>query len=186
MMDAANTYHIRRLLPFDIDVFRRHLKRLDPETRQLRFGSPVGDTFLDNYADSAYRVDTIVYGAFADGEIHASVELRPITFDDGGKAEIAVTVERPDQNHGLGTLLMERVVIAAQNRGISHLVIVCLAGNDRMRHLAEKFGADMKMEYGELSGEIHPAAPTPLTLLDETLSEAEGYVRAMLDFRLSA
>ena len=186
MMDNLDTYHIRRLLPFDIDAFRHHLKRLDPETRQLRFGSPVNDTFLDNYADSAYRLDTIVYGAFAEGEIHASAELRPITLEDGGKAEIAFTVEREDQNHGLGSLLMERIVTAAQNRGIQHLYVICLAGNDKMRHLAEKFGASMKLEYGELSGEIRPAVPTPLSYLDETMNEANGLMRAMLDWRLSA
>lgn len=185
-MDGLDKYHIRRLLPFDIDAFRRHLKRLDIETRQLRFGSPVNDAFLDNYADSAYRLDTIVYGAFEGGEIHASAELRPITLEDGGKAEIAFTVEREDQSHGLGTLLMECLVTAAQNRNIQHLYVICLAGNDKMRHLAEKFGAHMKMEYGELSGEIRPSVATPMSYLDETMREANGLMLAMLDWRLPA
>ena len=62
--DAIERHHIRRLWPADIAAFRRHLKRLDADTRQARFGSPVNDQFLEAYADTAHRLGTLIYGAF--------------------------------------------------------------------------------------------------------------------------
>ena len=41
-MDSASAnYHIRKLWPVDYPAFRRHLLRLDEETRHARFGTAV-------------------------------------------------------------------------------------------------------------------------------------------------
>jgi GNAT superfamily N-acetyltransferase len=181
-----DNYSIRRLWPLDFPAFERHLKRLDPETRRARFGTPVNDEFLASYAHQANRLGTLVYGAFADGEIHASAELRPLDPADRtwerAMAEAAFTVEKPAQDHGLGSLLMDRVITAAQNRRIGQLYMICLRENGRMQHLAEKFGARLKVEQGEVTGQIEPAYPTPASVLDETFNNAQGFVTAVLDW----
>ncbi len=182
--DAFEHYSIRRLWPLDIAAFRRHLKRLDPETRQARFGSPVNDQFLDAYADTAHRLGTVVYGAFHGGEIHASAELRPLDGVDEAQAEVAFTVEREDQHKGLGSLLMERIITAAQNRRISQLHMICLSDNGRMRQLADKFGARLKVVSGEVTGHIDPAYPTAASVFDESLNAAQGFFTAALDWRI--
>lgn len=176
-------YAIRKLWPFDFPAFRRHLKRLDPETRKARFGSPVTDDFLDSYADTAHRLGTIVYGAFADGEIHASAELRPLDHVGEPMAEAAFTVEKQVQDHGLGSLLMDRIITAAQNRRIGQLYMICLRDNGRMRHLAGKFGARLKIADGEVTGQIEPAFPTAVSMLDESWHDAQEFVTAVLDWR---
>jgi RimJ/RimL family protein N-acetyltransferase len=177
-----DSYSIRRLWPPDFSAFLRHLKRLDPETRRSRFGSAVNDDFLATYALTANRLGTLVYGAFEGGEIHASAELRPL--DLKATAEAAFTVEKHAQDHGLGSELMDRVITAAQNRRIGQLHMICLRENGRMQHLAEKFGARLKIERGEVTGQIEPAYPTPVSLLDETMREAAGFVTAVLDWRM--
>ena len=182
-MENTGNYNIRRLWPLDFPAFRRHLIRLDPETRQRRFGLSVNDGFLAAYAEQARRLGTVVYGAFGNGEIHASAELRALAHLDNATAEAAFTVERGVQDHGLGTILMERIITAAQNRGIGQLYMICLSDNERMRHLAGKFGARLRLEQGEVLGQIEPAHPTPASLLDESWRNAHGFVTAMLDWR---
>lgn len=172
---------VRRLLPLDSEAFRLHLKRLDEESRRLRFGTVVKDAFLDHYADSSYRIDTLIYGWFVEGQMHAAGELRPLSFDQGGSAEIAFSVEAPYRQHGIGSMLMERIVTAARNRGIGQLWVFCLPGNEPMRRLAVKYGAHMHCGEGEVTGDIHPRPATAFSYLDETLSETQGMWSALLD-----
>jgi len=176
-------YVVRKLWPLDFPAFRRHLKRLDPETRELRFGRPVNDTFLDAHAGTAGELGTLIYGAFDGREIHAAAELRPLPPGQGPIAEAAFTVEKHIQHHGLGTRLMDRILTAAQNRGISELWMICLRENGSMRSLAGKFGARLEVEEGKVTGHIAPAFPTPMSLFDETWHEAQALMSAALDPR---
>ena len=166
--DAIEHHHIRRLWPADIAAFRRHLKRLDADTRQARFGSPVNDQFLEAYADTAHRLGTLIFGAYYGNEIR----------------EAAFTVEKDYQDKGLGSLLMNRIIVAAQNRSISQLHMICLRDNDRMQHLAGKFGARLKIKSGEVTGRIDPTYPTPVSVFEEALDEAHGFMTAVLDWRI--
>ena len=47
MPDRVHHYRIRKLWPMETEAFRRHLLRLEPETCQFRFGTPVNDNFLN-------------------------------------------------------------------------------------------------------------------------------------------
>ena len=182
--DANPRHQIRHLWPTDIAAFCRHLHRLDETTRHCRFGSPVNGQFLDAYADTAQRLGTLIHGAFRDGEIHAAAELRPLEIAGSSMAEAAFTVEKEFQDQGLGSQLMDRIITAAQNRRITELYMICLRDNGRMQHLAGKFGARLKIKSGEVTGWISPAYPTPASLLEESFSEAQGFVTAVLDWRM--
>lgn len=182
--DAIEHHHIRRLWPADIAAFRRHLKRLDADTRQARFGSPVNDQFLEAYADTAHRLGTLIFGAYYGNEIRASAELRSLEIVGEAMAEAAFTVEKDYQDKGLGSLLMNRIIVAAQNRSISQLHMICLRDNDRMQHLAGKFGARLKIKSGEVTGRIDPTYPTPVSVFEEALDEAHGFMMAVLDWRI--
>lgn len=176
-------FHIRRLWPLDFAAFKRHLLRLDQETRISRFGTAVNNGFLEHYADEANRLGNVIYGAFADGEIHASAELRPISQQDHLSAEAAFTVEHDVQDAGLGSALMDRILTAAQNRGIGELYMICLRDNGRMQHLAEKFGARLRVEDGEVTGTLQTPYPTPLSVIDEGWNTAQGFITAAFDWR---
>jgi len=179
-------YRIRKLWPFDSGAFRRHLLRLDPDTRHARFGTVVNDAFLESYAETARRLGTLIYGAFLDGEMHASAELRSLHPLGDAMAEAAFAVEREHQKHGIGSALMDRIITAAQNRGIGELHMICMRENTRMQRLAEKFGARLKLEDGEVIGHIEPHYPTPVSLMDESMNDTAAFVTAVLDWRVSA
>ena len=63
---------IRKLWPGDFAAFRRHLKRLDPESRKLRFGMAVNDDFLAAYADTANTIRVPAH-TVADGVVEYGV-----------------------------------------------------------------------------------------------------------------
>ena len=71
-------------------------------------------------------------------------------------AEAAFAVEKDHQHHGFGSILMDRIVAAARNRGIGQVHMICARDNSRMQHLAEKFGARINSDHGEMLGKIAP------------------------------
>lgn len=180
---TAGDYHVRKLWPLEYAAFRRHLHRLDHSTRHARFGTAVNDAFLDAYADTAKRLGTVIYGAFIGTEMHASAELRSLMLMGDTMAEAAFAVETDHQHHGLGSILMDRIITTAQNRGIGQLHMICMRDNGRMRHLAGKFGARMKIDHGEVTGNITSAYPTASSLLDEAMHDTASFVTAILDWR---
>lgn len=174
---------LRKLWMGDLGALQAHLKRLDPEARRLRFGGVTPDDFIDAYVDTAFRLDATIFGVFIDGEIRASAELRGIFAGPAADAEAAFAVETDWQDQGLGSELMNRILTAAQNRGIARLHMICLSENARMRHIAGKFGARLTFAEGEVTGEMAPGGPTPLSLLDEFVHDAQGFVTAVFDWR---
>lgn len=175
-------YRIRKLWPLETRAFRRHLLRLDEETRQFRFGTAVNDNFLDAYADTVRRIGTVIYGAFIGSEMFASAELRALRAVGDGMAEAAFVCESAHRHNGLGSALMGRIITAAQNRGIDQLHMICARENQAMQRLAEKFGAQFRIDHGEALAEIAPDQATPLSLFDEALHDTTGFVTAVLDW----
>ncbi|TMJ37917.1 MAG: GNAT family N-acetyltransferase [Alphaproteobacteria bacterium] len=174
---------LRKLWMGDLAAQRAHLKRLDPEARRLRFGGVTSDEFIDAYVDTAFRLDATIFAVFIDGEIRGSAELRSIFGGATQDAEAAFAVEAGWQDRGLGSELMDRILTTAQNRGIGRLHMICLSENARMRHIAGKFGARLTFAEGEVSGEVSPPAPTPMSLLDEFVHDAQDFVTAAFDWR---
>jgi GNAT superfamily N-acetyltransferase len=175
---------IRRVWPAEFSEFRAHLKRLDADSRQMRFGGIVTDAFIDDYVDSAHRVGTVIYGTFAGSSLVAAGELRTIFDTWPIAAEAAFSVEKAWQDHGLGDTLMGRIITVAQNRGISTVYMICMRDNVRMQHLASKHKARLKVEDGEVSGHVDPAWPTPSSLMEEFMDSANGFVTAVLSWPL--
>jgi len=174
---------LRKLWMGDLAALRAHLKRLDPEARRLRFGGLTSDEFIEAYVDTAFRLDATIFAVFIDGEIRGSAELRSIFGGATPDAEAAFAVEAGWQDQGLGSELMDRILTAAQNRGIARLHMICLSENARMRHIAGKFGARLTFAESEVSGEVSPPGPTPMSLLDEFVHDAQGFVTAVFDWR---
>ena len=85
------------------------------------------------------------------------------------EGEAAFSIEQPWQSHGVGTVLLERTLLSARNRGIKLLQMHCLADNQRMQQLARKFEADLKFDFGSVVGEVDPPRSTPLSLMREAV-----------------
>jgi GNAT superfamily N-acetyltransferase len=174
---------IRRLWPTETDKFCDHLLRLDPESRRMRFAHSVSDDFIAEYAGRMTEFGSLVYGHLVDGKVRGAAELRRLGDTWGDEAEAAFSVERPYQDHGVGTDLMGRVVRAARNRNIHRLYMSCLAENGRMQAIARKHAAVLRFEYGEVVGEILPERPDYFGMAVEAAEDRLGFIIAVLDLQ---
>ncbi|WP_244473086.1 MULTISPECIES: GNAT family N-acetyltransferase [unclassified Methylobacterium] len=175
---------IRRLWPSDAAAVEAYFLRLDPETRANRFMGTLSDAAALAYARRALRIDGVVFGGFVDGTLRALGELRPTRappsrYRLGAEAEAAFAVERGYRRNGLGHALFRRIAGAARNRGVRDLRVRCLSRNRPMQNLALRVGADLRMADGEAEGALHLARPTPVSLWQESVTEAFDFTLAL-------
>ena len=131
-----------------------------------------------------------MHGVFVDGTLRGAAELRRNGSLFAHEGEAAFSIEQPWQSHGVGTVLLERTLLSARNRGITSLQMQCLANNQRMQQLARKFAAEFKFDFGCVVGEVDPPGSTPLSLMREAMADNYGIGTAILEaqsrlFRLS-
>jgi GNAT superfamily N-acetyltransferase len=148
---------IRKLWISEAPLYCAHLLRLDPESRRDRFNGTVSAAYVRSFAESSNLADAVVHGFFVDGVLRGVAELRPLP---GYEAEVALSVEKDWQGHGIGAAMLQRTFLAARSRGIKLLHVTCLPDNRRMRRLARKFAAELKFGFGSVLGKIDvPARP---------------------------
>jgi GNAT superfamily N-acetyltransferase len=172
---------IRKLWIGETDAYREHLLRLDRESRNRRFSGAVADELIANHAASAGKYGVVLHGFFVDGILRGAAELRSVGSVFARAGEAAFSIEQPWQSHGVGTVLLERTLLSARNRGIKSLQMHCLADNRRMQQLALKFEADLKFDFGRVVGEVDPPRYTPLSLMREAVADAHGVTSAWLE-----
>ena len=180
-MDEALTYggSIRRLLWVgEAELYRGHLLRLDAESRRNRFGGAVSDDFIREYCEPGALRGAIIYGFLVDGVLRGAVELRLL--EPAGEAEVALSIERTWQSQGVGAALLEHLLLAARNRRINRLHMLCLAENRRMRQLARKFDAELSIQSGSVVGEMKAPHPTPMSVMRELAADGADLALAIL------
>jgi len=182
MIDHSDEGSIRKLWKADLPAFRDHLLRLDPNTRRNRFGMSAGDDFINGYAKTGFSLDTVIHGVFVDGRLIGVGELRRIG-DGRRQAEAAFSIETDHQGRGLGSRLMEAVMLTARNRGIRRLYMNCLASNRPMQRLARRHGAELEYEAGDVIGLVLPNIPTPASLLREAVGDGFGWATAVMELQ---
>ena len=109
---------------------RAFLNGLCPEARRMRFFSGGVDT-----ASAAHlAADTTVghYGLVARDEAGVIVGHAIYVQLDPKRAEVAVEVADQLHGRGLGTMLIERLALVAERRGITHFVAEVLCENRTM------------------------------------------------------
>lgn len=171
--------YYRKLSYADLAQFRDHLLRLDQEARRARFAIIASDAFLRCYAETSFTLGTVLHGYFVDGILRGVAELRPL--GDGLSAEAAFSVERELQQSGIGTRLMELTLVAARNRGCSHVLMNCLATNRAMQALARKFSDDLTFEMGDVVCQIAARQPSAFSQLREQVSDLCGLLVELVD-----
>jgi GNAT superfamily N-acetyltransferase len=173
-------FSFRKLWVSDTAALKAHLLRLDPESRRMRFGTPVTDFFIAQYAENALGGHSISHGYFVDGVLRGVAELRGFRGVAGGEAEAAFSVEQDFQNRGIGTELFGRTVLAARNRGISKLFVNFLSQNQRMQAIAKKFDAILTFDSDGVHGKIDAPRANALSYWKEALTDGQDIAEAVL------
>lgn len=137
---------IRWLDTEDKDKLRKGFRRLSMESRYRRFLAPKSTlteaeldylTDVDQYRHLALGA-TLIEGDSAGEGIAVARCIR--LGEESTVAEIAVTIVDAYQGVGLGSMLMERLTVAARERGIETFRATLLAGNTPMRMLLSRLG----------------------------------------------
>ena len=168
---------VRRLRPGDAEALASHLLRLSPEDRRLRFCSTVSDDFVHSLCQRIDWHDHVLLGCFVGGELRAVSEMVPLP-DKPRTVEIALTVEREYQNHGIGSELLRRIVVLARNRFTHTIYMTCLPENRKTRRVAQKLGAQLVVRSDEAEGYLRAPWPSCLTLAEERVSDGLAIFRA--------
>lgn len=170
---------IRRLWAPDTPELIDHFLRLDAETRRLRFGGVVSDRFVRDYSTHILSDGSVVFGAFPDGALRGIAELRGVLDSKPRCAEAALLVEPAWQDGGIGDALLNRLIAAAQNRGIHKLCMMCLRENRRMQNLAKKHNAHLEVDIENVEAALAPPWPTPMSMFEEVFGDTRSYIYTM-------
>jgi GNAT superfamily N-acetyltransferase len=172
---------IRKLWLGEADAYRDHLLRLDRESRYRRFSGAVADEVIVRHASTIEETGVVVHGFFLNGVLRGAAEFRREGSLFSHQAEAAFSIEKPWQSHGVGTELLERTLLTARNRGITHLRMNCLPENQRMQQLARKFDAEFSFDFGSVVGEVGPPRSTVLSLMREAMADSYGVASMIFD-----
>lgn len=178
---SAPPFAVRRLWPAERGRIRDHLLRLAPEDRALRFCHATKDEFISSYCEHIDWSRASVLGFFVAGEVRGIAEL--VRLDDPWPpaAELALSVEEPYQDHGIGSALMRHSLVVAQNRLIGTVYLIFLLENRKMLHIARKVAAKLAIREGQVEGEILAPSPTYHSLVEEVAAEGQALIRAAVD-----
>ena len=168
---------IRKLWPIERKRVRAHLLRLDPDSRRLRFGGLVSPAQIEGHCAGLDWRRGVIIGYLEAGAVRGLGELLPATEGAGGAAELAVSVEPRWQNRGIGTALLRRLIVAARNRLIGRLYMICLIDNHRVVRMARRLQGRLEIDRGEALARIEPPWPTWWTVLEETFDGAPAILR---------
>lgn len=174
---------IRRVLKSETYLIKEHLVRLDHEARRRRFNHDVSDEFIAKYVAGAAELGSLTFGCFFDGDIRAIAELRLVSSNDNATAEVAFSVEDAFAGRGIATRLMNHVIRAARNRGIRHLILVCLAENKKMQAIVRRYGAELHVDDDSIVADIVPKGPDCLSITAEMIDDRMIFVHAVLDLQ---
>ena len=171
-LDDGSRVTLRLVRPGDKPLLLDGFAHLSPESRYRRFLGPKNNLSaaelryltecdgVDHFALGAVRRDDAGEHGLGVGRI---IRLR----DRPDTAEAAVTVVDEAQGRGLGRLLGERLVAAAQERGIHRFRVLLLAGNERARSLLDEVAPSdllkppVESEGGSLTFEVELPPPPP-------------------------
>lgn len=140
----GTTVLIRAIRDEDVELERRFIEQLSPQSSRFRFLCEVKSpdpemlrefTHVDNVNDVAF------VALIADGAVEREIGVsRYSVLADGVTCECAVAVSDEWHNRGLATLLMHHLIDVARGHGMSHMYSVDAPDNQAMRELAEHLG----------------------------------------------
>lgn len=166
----------RKLYPTEQWRLAQHLLRLEPEDRRRRFFAGMSDGAIAAHCRRTDWLKTLVIGCFEDGVLRGVAELRIEIGNLPFVAELALSIETDWQSEGVGTELVRRALLAAGNRGVALLQMICLAENQRVQRIARKHTDRLASGAGESEAAIPVPLPTQLSLVAEAVDDGMGFI----------
>jgi len=144
---------VQKLVAFQRDEIARHLRQLAANDRRLRFGAPMTDEAIGNYAGAINFSRDKVFGIFESdltlsGVAHLALDAESDT------AELGLSVVPEQRGRGYGYALLSRAKLHARNLTYKKLFMHCLAENHVMIHLARKAGMTVVTAFGEADAHV--------------------------------
>jgi GNAT superfamily N-acetyltransferase len=134
--------HLRPIRPDDATVARRFLESVSPEDIRARFHGAMRDfsgPLLIRLTQIDYDREMALIG-FRDGDELPLGVVRLYAEPDLISGEFAILVRSDLHGHGLGTILMHRIIEVARQRGLARIVGSVLRDNTRMLRLVRELG----------------------------------------------
>ena len=163
--------HLRLMQPGDKAMLVEAFERLSPDSRYARFMAPktrITDAEL-RYLTEVDGIDHFAIGAIKRHLVSKDEGVGSARFvrlpDRPDVAEPAVTVVDSYQGKGLGSMLLQRLIEAALERGVRWFSVELLAENTASRKMIEALAPEAKFRP---SGDGAVVAMLPLPEPDQT------------------
>ncbi len=178
----GTSVHIRAIRPGDRAELARGFAELSPEAVYFRFFR-VKQRLTDQELEAFTELDFTTRGALVAtrriGDAERIIATARYAVTDGSpipphRAEVAFTVGDAFQGRGLGTLLLEHLVVIARASGVTEFEADVLGENNRMLRVFAKSGFRVKRSLAD--GVFHVTFPTRET--DEHAAVTEERERA--------
>jgi len=162
ILSDGGTVHLRPSGPADTEALRQMHSRMSDRTKYLRYFtavSEISNSQLAIFTDVDYD-STAGLVAVLGGDLIAAGTYHRAAGTDA--AEVAFVVEDAHQRRGLGSILLEHLAAAAQERGIRRFTAEVLSDNPQMLRIFIDAGYAVTREFSsgvvEVSFEIEPTA----------------------------
>jgi len=176
MLGRDHDVTFRKLGRQDTARYAAHLRRLGAADRRARFMGELAPRAISRHIARLDWNRVVLLGCFVDGVLRGSAELHP---GPDGIGEAAFAVEARYQGHGLGTELVRRLLVIARRRALQEVVLICLAGNARIRRIVTKLSGSVSIDGGEATAAIELLPANPATHAAELLDDGEALRRLL-------
>ena len=177
---------LRPVLPGDSERSNHQSVEFSNETLYRRFMSPrAPSAALMHYLFEVDYVDHFVWVLADEADESVVADVRFVRdVNDASVAEVAFIVADDYQGRGIGSLLMDTIIVAAQVLGVHRFTARLLAENQPMRAILDRFDVQWKRdEPGVVTAEFDVPNPDELRidsgLADQIRSVTRQVVRAV-------
>ena len=155
----GSTVLVRAIHAADVDLERRFIEDLSPESRRFRFLGAVkqpSQALLEQLTHPDPSSELALIALIADGAQKREVGVARFSARADGRAcECAVVVSDAWHNQGLATILMQHLIEVARRRGIERMYSVDAMDNQPMRDLAEHLGFRREVDPTDATQVLH-------------------------------
>ena len=149
LLTDGGVVHLRPSGPGDADEIRAMHGRMSQRTLYLRYFSAISQVSDKQIAlfTGVDQVNSAGLVAVLGGQIIAAGTYHRSPVGDTDSAEVAFVVQDDQQRRGLGSILLEHLAAAAQERGIRRFTAEVLSENTQMVRVFIDAGYSVSREY---------------------------------------